>query len=97
MLQPDLIPDIADEAVTAVFAGGSKTWLLIIDAGESSRMLSLDDAQITAEDGEPVEGEPTSVIDGDPEKTLKKAVGDLTGVSLDAVIADKGLLVIVED
>ena len=93
---PDSYPT-APAPVTAVFAGGSKTWLLIIDAGESSRMLSLDDSQITAEDGEPVEGEPTSVIDGDPEKTLKKAVGDLTGVSLDAVIADKGLLVIVED
>ena len=54
-------------------------------------------ARTNDERGEPVEGEPTSVIDGDPEKTLKKAVGDLTGVSLDAVIADKGLLVIVED
>ena len=48
--------------------------------------VNLDGLDITAEDGEPVEGEPTSVIDGDPEKTLKKAVGDLTGVSLDAVI-----------
>lgn len=97
MLQPDLIPDIADEAVTAVFAGGSKTWLLIIDSETSSRMLSLDHASITSEDGDPVDGEPTAVIAGDPEKTLKLAVKDLTGVDLDAIIADKGVLVIVED
>ncbi|MBE7370681.1 hypothetical protein [Dermacoccus barathri] len=97
MLQPDLIPDIADEAVTAVFAGNSKTWLLIVDGDEQSRMLTLDASGVTAEDGEPVEGEPTAIIDGDPEKTLKQAVVDLTGIDLDAVVADKGVLVIVED
>lgn len=97
MIQPDLIPDVTDEAVTAVFAGNSTTWLLIIDAGEASRMLSLDAASVTAEDGDPVDGEPTAILDGNPEKTLKRSVLDLTGVDLDAVIADKGLLVVVED
>lgn len=96
MIEPDLIPDVADEAVSAVFAGNSKTWLLIVDAGENSRMLSLSETEITAEDGEPVDGEPTS-LDGGPEATLKKAVLAITGVDLDDVIAAKGHLVIVED
>lgn len=97
MVQPELIPDVADEAVTAVFAGNSKTWLLIVDEEENSRMLTLGADSITAEDGEPVEGEPTEIVDGDPELTLKRAVTTLTGVDLDEVIVSKGLLVVVED
>ena len=97
MLQPDLIPDIADEAVTAVFAGNSSTWLLIVDSEQNSRMLTITAQEITAEEGDPVEGEPTSVINGDPELTLKTAVKTLTGIDLDAIVAAKGLLVVVED
>ena len=45
--------------------------------------MTVDDLVVTTLDGEPVEGEPTAIIDGDPEKTLKQAVVDLTGIDLD--------------
>lgn len=97
MLQPDLIPDVADEAVTGVFAGNNKMWLLIVDTEDGSRMLSMTADGVTAEDGEPVKGEPTEIADGDPELTLKQALSTLGGVDIDAVINSKGVLVIVED
>ena len=97
MLQPDLIPDIAEEAVTGIFSANNHTWLLIIDNETGSRMLSLAPTGITAEDGDPVDGEPTEIVDGNPELTLKRAVHTLTGIDLDAVVASKGVLVVVED
>lgn len=97
MVSPELVPRIAETAVTAVFAGNSKTWLLIIDMPDDSRMLTINATGITAEEGEPVDGEPTTLIDGDPEKTLKEAVKTLTDVDLDEVINGKGVLVVVEN
>ena len=97
MVQPDLIPDVADEAVTAVFAGNNSMWLLIIDTPNGSRMLSLTTDGVVAEDGEPVAGEPTELLNNNPEQTLKQAVTTLGGIDLDTVIAAKGVLVIVED